>query len=244
MTDKLLAEWFWTDRWMGSTGFLLPMEARGLYREMLTQAWRRGGHLPNDPVALQRATGATRAEWSRCWPKVSRFWRVEGDYIVNDTQLEVMASARANSERASARGLKGALAMLKRRSRSAQAHPELNSSSAQAQLEHKPPSPSPSPFNGQVGSNARPRNELMDRTASEREALALCREIATAENVDGTEVIRAESMWKGRSYVNPSTMPDDRLLRTLINLRARAAKLHADPNSHMTPAQRRAADGE
>ena len=43
--DKLLAEWFWTDRWQGSSGFLLPLEARGLYREMLTQAWQRGGRL-------------------------------------------------------------------------------------------------------------------------------------------------------------------------------------------------------
>ena len=40
MKTNLRAEWFWTDRWMGSSAFLLPMEARGLYREMLTP--RRG----------------------------------------------------------------------------------------------------------------------------------------------------------------------------------------------------------
>jgi hypothetical protein len=77
--EKLLAEWFWTDRWMGSSAFLLPMEPRGLYREMLTQAWRRGGRLPNNPDAIRRAVGCTLDEWDRCWPIVEQLWRVEGD---------------------------------------------------------------------------------------------------------------------------------------------------------------------
>ena len=68
---KLLAEWFWTDRWIGSSGFLLPMEPRGLYREMLTQSWRRGGTLPNNPEAIRRATGCTVEEWDRAWPTVA-----------------------------------------------------------------------------------------------------------------------------------------------------------------------------
>jgi len=28
--EKLLAEWFWTDRWMGSSGFLVEMPRRGI----------------------------------------------------------------------------------------------------------------------------------------------------------------------------------------------------------------------
>jgi uncharacterized protein YdaU (DUF1376 family) len=87
--EKLIAEWFWTDRWVGSRGFLLPMEARGLYREMLTQAWRRGARLPNDPEAIRRAVGATLSEWRRCWPRVKPFWKVEGSFIVNNTQVGV-----------------------------------------------------------------------------------------------------------------------------------------------------------
>src|SRR3954467_10029089 len=66
--DKLLGEWFWTDRWMGSSAFLLPMEPRGVYREMLTQAWRRGARLPNDHETIRRAIGCTDSEWKRCWP--------------------------------------------------------------------------------------------------------------------------------------------------------------------------------
>jgi len=92
MSAKLLAEWFWTDRWIGSSAFLLPMEARGMYREMLTQAWRRGARLPNDHEAIRRAIGATPGEWRRAWPAVQKFWRVDGDQLVNDTQLEIYAA--------------------------------------------------------------------------------------------------------------------------------------------------------
>ena len=94
-SDKLLAEWFWTDRWVGSSAFLLPMEARGVYREMLTQSWRRGAQLPNDHEAIRRAIGATVGEWRRAWPAVEKFWRVDGDVLVNDTQLEVYGATRA-----------------------------------------------------------------------------------------------------------------------------------------------------
>lgn len=109
-TDKLLAEWFWIDRWIGSSAFLLPMEARGLYREMLTQAWRRGAKLPNDPEAIRRAIGATTREWARAWPVVSGYWRVDGDTLVNDTQLMIYAESETRKAKASARGKKGAQA--------------------------------------------------------------------------------------------------------------------------------------
>lgn len=95
---------------MGSSAFLLPMEARGVYREMLTQAWRRGARLPNDHEAIQRAIGATRQEWKRCWPKVEKYWRVDGDTLVCDTQLEVYKEAQGVAIRASERGLRGAQA--------------------------------------------------------------------------------------------------------------------------------------
>lgn len=137
MAAKLLAEWFWTDRWMGSSAFLLPMEARGVYREMLTQAWRREARLPNDHEAIQRAIGATKAEWKRSWPAVSKYWRVDGGDLVNDTQLEVYEDAQGIAKRASERGLKGAHA---RAQALAQA---LAQAPTQAVPEIEPPSPSP-----------------------------------------------------------------------------------------------------
>ncbi len=143
--DKLLAEWFWTDRWMGSRGFLLPMEPRGLYREMLTQAWRRGVQLPNDHEAIARAVGCTAEEWKRCWPLVAPFWRQDGDRLVNDTQLAVYAEAKAAQERASERGRRGAQA----RAQAKRKHV----------LEPKPPSPSPSPVTSRVIENSVPAPE-------------------------------------------------------------------------------------
>lgn len=107
---KLVAEWFWIDRWIGSSGFLLPMEARGVYREMLTQSWRRGARLPNDHEAIRRAIGATNSEWKRSWPKVAKFWRQEGEDLVNDTQIEVYSQAKDRSVRAARRARDAAVA--------------------------------------------------------------------------------------------------------------------------------------
>lgn len=114
--EKLLAEWFWVDRWMGSSAFGLPLEARGLYREMLSQAWRRGASLPNDHDQIQRFVGVTRQEWKRTWPYVERFWKVSGAFLVNDTQIEVYNEAQGRAERASRKGQAGAHARHKRQS--------------------------------------------------------------------------------------------------------------------------------
>jgi len=106
---KMLGEMFWVDRWTGSSAFLLPLEARGLYREMLSQAWRRGAQLPNDPDAVKRAVGAADAEWERTWPLVRPYWHVEGDVIYNPTQRRLYAEAQAQMERAGARAKKANL---------------------------------------------------------------------------------------------------------------------------------------
>jgi uncharacterized protein YdaU (DUF1376 family) len=110
VNEKLLAEWFWTDRWIGSSAFLLPMESRGVYREMLTQAWRRGARLPVDHESIVRAIGATPEEWARAWPAVGGYWREQGGVLVNDTQIEVYSEAQARATRASDKGAAGARA--------------------------------------------------------------------------------------------------------------------------------------
>jgi uncharacterized protein YdaU (DUF1376 family) len=130
--EKLLAEWFWIDRWVGSSAFGLPIDARGLYREMLTQAWRRGAQLPNDHEQIRRLTGVTLKEWRRTWPLVERFWRTDRDVLVNDTQLDIYAEAKGRAERASQRGLRGAQAR-------AQALLKQRSGITQDQLDREPP---------------------------------------------------------------------------------------------------------
>jgi uncharacterized protein YdaU (DUF1376 family) len=109
---SLRAEWFWTDRWIGSSAFLLPIEARGLYREMLTQAWRRGAQLPNDHEAIRRAVGATEDEWARNWSVIKTYWklrRIRGrNVLINETQLQIYKDARARLQRATDKGLQAA----------------------------------------------------------------------------------------------------------------------------------------
>lgn len=144
--EKLLAEWFWIDRWMGSSAFLLPIEPRGLYREMLTQAWRRGAKLPNDHQAIQRAVGVTRKEWDRSWPKVEPYWQVDGGYLVNLTQQQVYADCLAGAERAGTRALKAAQARWEHKPKeSTSSSMSTSTRNAQALLEVCPPSPSLSP---------------------------------------------------------------------------------------------------
>lgn len=144
-SDKLLAEWFWTDRWMGSSAFLLPLEPRGLYREMLTQAWRRGGKLPNDHEAIRRAVGCTAAEWRRCWPKIESYWQVCGEFLSNQTQSDVIESALAKHASAVDRGRKGAEEKSKKRlaKLKAKLKPSLSPARVQLLADGKPPSPSP-----------------------------------------------------------------------------------------------------
>jgi uncharacterized protein YdaU (DUF1376 family) len=86
-----------------SSAFAADGTSRTLSR-MLTQAWRRGARLPNDPEAIRRATGCTAKEWKRCWPQIAKYWRVDGDWLVNDTQLEVYREATARLDRKSAAG--------------------------------------------------------------------------------------------------------------------------------------------
>jgi hypothetical protein len=90
---KLMALYWWIDRWRDSEAFkTLPLEAQGLHRELVTQVLRRGGSLPNDTGILQRATGAMPDEWRRAWPKVRKFWTVTDDAITPGPELRLYVS--------------------------------------------------------------------------------------------------------------------------------------------------------
>ncbi len=141
--DKLLAEWFWTDRWMGSSAFLLPIHARGLYREMLTQSWRRGAKLPSDFEMIRRAVGVTLAEWDAGWPMISHFWHLDANKnLVNDTQIAVYAEAKMRQTENENRARNAAEARWNKSSSNAQASTQAL---PDIELKQCPPSPSPSP---------------------------------------------------------------------------------------------------
>ena len=107
MSDKLRGEMFWTNLWHNSSGFLLPLEPRGLYREMLTRAWSLGGYLPADPETIQRLVNVSRDEWNRCWPKVKQYWKQSGSKIYNETQREVLNESLTLREKRALAGSKG-----------------------------------------------------------------------------------------------------------------------------------------
>ncbi len=130
---KLRAEWFWTDRWFASSACCLPIDARGLYRELLTRSWSLGGKLPNNPQMLMRLAGVTEEEWRRCWPLVAPYWNERDGHLTNETQLEVMADARKRQQ-----------VRTERAKKAAQARWGQCSSNAQASAKQCPPSPSPS----------------------------------------------------------------------------------------------------
>jgi uncharacterized protein YdaU (DUF1376 family) len=96
----MTGEFFYVDRWLASSAFALPIEVRGLYREMLSRAWLNGAKLPNNHEAIQRLIGASAAEWRRCWPLVAKYWRIDGADMVNDVQRQIYAASLARSSRA------------------------------------------------------------------------------------------------------------------------------------------------
>lgn len=183
--NKLLAEWFWTDRWVGSSAFMLPIEARGLYREMLSAAWRRGAKLPNDHEAIKRAVGATDEEWVRCWPQIEKYFRVKRGSLVNDTQVEIYRNTMTIQSARSLAGRRGGQVtqQLKRISR-IQAKLEANEK-ASTKSKNNPPSPSPVHKNPPIAPLAGGRltkRELKHAAEVRKQAYGRCPHYPQCEN--------------------------------------------------------------
>ena len=55
---QLRALWWWIDRWRKSTAYTdMTLEEQGAYRNLLDEAWLRGGVLPNNERILAKACG-------------------------------------------------------------------------------------------------------------------------------------------------------------------------------------------
>lgn len=105
MSAGLRGEMFWVDRWRSSAAFGLPLEARGLYRELLSLAWISGGKLPTtDTKALRRLVAAEPDEWDRAWPLIAHYW-VDG---VNAIQAGLYTDAATKHNTKSTAGRHGA----------------------------------------------------------------------------------------------------------------------------------------
>lgn len=103
---KMLALWWWIDRWRKSTAFTdMTLEEQGAYRNLLDEATLRGGVLPDDERILAKASGdATRWRVVRA-AVMARFDRIEGGWQ-NLTLNEVLHQSnrrRVNQARYRAR---------------------------------------------------------------------------------------------------------------------------------------------
>jgi uncharacterized protein YdaU (DUF1376 family) len=96
---KLRGMTWWIDRWRQSTAFIdLTLEEQGAYRNLLEEAWLRGGAIPNDPRVLAKASGDA-VRWPKLKAKVMRRFHMNDGEWHNETVDELMAKAHQNTER-------------------------------------------------------------------------------------------------------------------------------------------------
>lgn len=98
--DFLPGELRYTSNWRGSPLQMLPLGSRGLYSEMLTQAWATRGRLEMTAEdEIMRLVRAMPEEWAVAWPRIRHYWSAVADpetgaeVLVNRKQLEVYLGA-------------------------------------------------------------------------------------------------------------------------------------------------------
>jgi uncharacterized protein YdaU (DUF1376 family) len=97
------ALWWWIDRWRKSTAYTdMTLEEQGAYRNLLDEAWLRGGALPRDPRILAKASGD-----SQRWPRLrnvlmKRFFVGRDKCLHHETLDEIIqeSARRAEKQRA------------------------------------------------------------------------------------------------------------------------------------------------
>jgi len=219
---KLLAEWFWMERWDGSSAALLPMEAQGIYRAMLSHAWRRGARLPTDLEEIRLIIRCREEEWKRSWPKVQKYWRNDGDSLVNDTQLEVYSEAMERAMRAKARSESAAQASAQARAQ-ARAKAERQGSSKR-KLKQSPPSPSPSPvqINGTTTTRAGKKIATIETRTAIQQAVFELSELTGVDYLRVLERATSGHLRTGKKRCEPcldlGRISQDHADRTLLDV--------------------------
>jgi uncharacterized protein YdaU (DUF1376 family) len=96
---KLRGMTWWIDRWRQSTAFIdLTLEEQGAYRNLLDEAWLRGGAIPDDPRVLARASGDVE-RWAKVKAKVLPRFHLSGGEYRHETIDELMAKAQQNTNK-------------------------------------------------------------------------------------------------------------------------------------------------
>lgn len=85
---KLNGLMWWVNRWRASSAFTsMNLSAQGAYRNLLDEAWLRGGKLPQDEHLLARACGDAR-RWKKLRPIVMRWFYLEPDGCWHNATLD------------------------------------------------------------------------------------------------------------------------------------------------------------
>ena len=96
---KLHGMFWWIDRWRKSTAFTdFTLEEQGAYRNLLEEAWLRGGGIPDDPRVLARASGDV-TRWPKVKAKVMRRFHMNDGHWHHETIDELIAQVRRNANR-------------------------------------------------------------------------------------------------------------------------------------------------
>lgn len=90
---KLTGLTWWIDRWRKSTAYTdLTLEEQGAYRNLLDEAWLRGGPLPTSEEVLAKACGDPR-RWRKVRPQVMTRFRLTADGWRNETLDRILQEA-------------------------------------------------------------------------------------------------------------------------------------------------------
>src|SRR6185436_12398733 len=81
---------WWIDRWRKSTAYMdMTLDEQGAYRNLLDEAFLRGGSLPKDERVLARACGDITS-WERVRTRVMACFTLKGDGYHNKTLDDVI----------------------------------------------------------------------------------------------------------------------------------------------------------
>lgn len=94
---KLTGLMWWVDRWRKSSAYTeMTLEEQGAYRNLLDEAWLRGGALPLNEYALAKASGdATR--WKKVRHTVLKRFKQTADGWRNDTLDKMLRQAQRHA---------------------------------------------------------------------------------------------------------------------------------------------------
>jgi uncharacterized protein YdaU (DUF1376 family) len=231
--DLAVIPWYWRDWRASKARAKMSPLARGVYRELLDAHYgEEDCALPADESDLAILAGVDAKTWTKVraeilpWLPALPSGRLQNARVVFEwraARKNRSTTRRKRREAAKVRWDKEK----KRREDECKSNARALTESMQMQC---PPTPTPTPSASATPSAStehpvRQANPLVDRKALVAEGHRLIPEIAQAESLDPTEVLRKASDFRGTGFVRLDTMSDDRLARTLLDLRAWSKRL-------------------